>query len=76
MVLKITEGSHPIYETTYVNLAPAQVSCPSSPHHKIGGETLLSDLFFKAREERLEEGIGDQIDDGLPRTGSGVLQGA
>ena len=35
-----------------------------------------SDLFFKAGQERFEEGIGDQIDDGLPGAGAGVLQGA
>ena len=35
-----------------------------------------SDLFFKAWQECLEEGIGDQINDGLPGTGAGVFQGA
>ena len=34
------------------------------------------DLFFKAGQERFKEGVGDQIDHGLPGAGLGVLQGA
>ena len=36
----------------------------------------VPNLFFKAGQECFEEGVGNQIDDGLPRARAGILRGA
>ena len=54
----------------------AQQTRVRSPPHAIRWIASPSDRFFKARQNRLDEGVLHQIDDGLPRAGSGMLQRA